>query len=281
MRWDDSPNGGFTSPWLPLEPPDGAANVAGQQRDKRSILALFRALMALRREHACLYRGGREPLRSQNDVLAYKRTDGPNEMLIALNIAGEPRKWRWQGRGELLMSTHLTGRPSHCRALPSFSGARRPGDRRGTVRASRTLINASSVLCRRQTARNRSSGARPFMRRGSGQGSEADHGRLQLRIVGKTKQAVGEIIGSQDLHDDVKSQAEHGRDQQDKPNELRALAGPIGSLGIHKSAFWRFKLVAGLKAGGHGNRCRWIFANVCFPVLRVAFRAGRLPSDLG
>ncbi len=109
MRWDDSPQGGFTSgePWLPLERPDGAANVAAQRRDKYSILALFSALMALRREHACLRRGGYEPLRSQNEVLAYKRADGGSGFLVALNIAAEPRKFHWQGRGRLLISTHL------------------------------------------------------------------------------------------------------------------------------------------------------------------------------
>lgn len=67
--------------------------------------------MALRHEHACLRQGGYEPLRSRNDVLAYKRTNGRNEMLIALNIAAEPRKWHWQGRGQLLMSTHLDRPP--------------------------------------------------------------------------------------------------------------------------------------------------------------------------
>ena len=113
MRWDDSPQGGFTTgdPWLPLERPDDAVDVAAQQRDERSILMLFRALIGLRREHACLRRGGYEPLRAQNDVLAYKRTDGGNGFLIALNIAGEPRKFHWQGRGRLLISTHLDRSP--------------------------------------------------------------------------------------------------------------------------------------------------------------------------
>ncbi|WP_018320613.1 alpha-amylase family glycosyl hydrolase [Bradyrhizobium sp. WSM2793] len=114
MRWDDSPDGGFTTgrPWLPLEPSDGAANVAGQRRDEHSMLALFRALITLRREHAGLHHGGHEPLRAQNDVLAYKRTDGRNEFLVALNIAAEPRKWHWLGRGRLLMSTHLDRPPA-------------------------------------------------------------------------------------------------------------------------------------------------------------------------
>lgn len=46
---------------------------------------------------------------------------------------------------------------------------------------------------------------------------------LQQRIAGKTKQAVGEIIGDQDLHDDGKAQAERGRDEQDKPSDLNPL----------------------------------------------------------
>lgn len=46
---------------------------------------------------------------------------------------------------------------------------------------------------------------------------------LRQRIVGKTRQAVGEIIGDQDLHDDGKAQAERGRDEQDKRGELNPL----------------------------------------------------------
>lgn len=46
---------------------------------------------------------------------------------------------------------------------------------------------------------------------------------LQQRIVGKARQAVGEIIGDQDLHDDGKAQAQGGRDEQDKPSEPNPL----------------------------------------------------------
>ncbi|SFJ72637.1 alpha-amylase family glycosyl hydrolase [Bradyrhizobium sp. Gha] len=108
MRWDDSESGGFTTggPWLPLERGE-APNVAEQQRDDRSLLALFRALIGLRREHACLREGGYAPLRSRDDVLAFKRVAGATEMLVALNTTSEPRKWHWRGRGRVLMSTHL------------------------------------------------------------------------------------------------------------------------------------------------------------------------------
>ncbi|MGY4623937.1 CsbD family protein [Bradyrhizobium sp. USDA 4486] len=46
---------------------------------------------------------------------------------------------------------------------------------------------------------------------------------LRERIVGKTRQAVGEIIGDQDLHDEGKMQAERGRDEQGQPSELNPL----------------------------------------------------------
>lgn len=112
MRWNASPNGGFTTgePWLPLEP-DGSRNVEQQQRDERSVLHLFRRLLALRRAHPCLETGEYQPIRSRNDVLAFKRVLAASELLIALNLAAEPRKCEWDGVGRVLVSTHLDRRP--------------------------------------------------------------------------------------------------------------------------------------------------------------------------
>ena len=45
---------------------------------------------------------------------------------------------------------------------------------------------------------------------------------LTERIVGKAKQAVGEIIGDQSLHEDGKAQAARRRGEQDKPTELNS-----------------------------------------------------------
>ena len=46
---------------------------------------------------------------------------------------------------------------------------------------------------------------------------------LKQQIAGKAKQAIGEIIGDQDLHEDGKAQAERGRDEPEKPSELNPL----------------------------------------------------------
>jgi len=49
---------------------------------------------------------------------------------------------------------------------------------------------------------------------------------LQKRIVGKTRQAVGEIIGDQTLYEEGKAQAERGRDEGDAPGEIDPLKKP-------------------------------------------------------
>ncbi|MEK9281196.1 MULTISPECIES: CsbD family protein [unclassified Bradyrhizobium] len=52
---------------------------------------------------------------------------------------------------------------------------------------------------------------------------------LQQRIIGKTKQAVGEILGDQDLHEDGKAQAESGRDEQER-DEREKEPSPLNPL---------------------------------------------------
>src|SRR3954452_17220519 len=66
MRWDGSSRGGFSAaePWLPMGDP-AERNVAQQQADKTSILALYRRLLALRREEQALLLGDQQPLRSR------------------------------------------------------------------------------------------------------------------------------------------------------------------------------------------------------------------------
>jgi alpha-glucosidase len=105
MRWDDSPRGGFTTgePWLPMGDP--AINVAALRDDPTSLLNLYRELMRLRRATPCLMRGDYQPLRAHDDVLAYRRSLGSEQVLVLLNIAGEPRRWDWNGSGQCLLST--------------------------------------------------------------------------------------------------------------------------------------------------------------------------------
>ncbi|MGY3529294.1 alpha-amylase family glycosyl hydrolase [Bradyrhizobium sp. USDA 4452] len=108
MRWDGSPNGGFTrgEPWLPLES-NGARNVAQQRDDKRSVLQLYRNLIRLRQQHPCLQQGDYHPIRAEHDVLRFKRVLNDRAVLIGLTTSGEPRYLNGCNGGTLLLTTYL------------------------------------------------------------------------------------------------------------------------------------------------------------------------------
>ena len=76
MQWSAAPNAGFGSPepWLPLGADWRSVNVAAQREDARSMLALYRSLIALRRREPALALGRYRPLPAEGDVLAYLRT---------------------------------------------------------------------------------------------------------------------------------------------------------------------------------------------------------------
>jgi len=88
MPWEPQVNAGFSTaePWLPLNPDWRDRNVAAQQFDPASMLALTRALLALRRDEPALSVGRIEQVKSEGDVLTYARRDGSNKLVVALNL---------------------------------------------------------------------------------------------------------------------------------------------------------------------------------------------------
>jgi alpha-glucosidase len=95
MPWDGSDIAGFTTgtPWLPLNPDHAERNVAVQAADSRSILTLYRRLIALRREHAALQTGRCMVARTEGDVFAFERHHGRGaRFLVALNFGHAPQR---------------------------------------------------------------------------------------------------------------------------------------------------------------------------------------------
>ena len=101
MRWSDAPGAGFTTgtPWLPLgADAAGEGDVAAQEDSDASMLAFYRALLALRRKHACLNQGRWEPVGVEGDLLAYARildqgepgSPSDERALILLNFGAAP-----------------------------------------------------------------------------------------------------------------------------------------------------------------------------------------------
>jgi alpha-glucosidase len=86
--WDDAPDHGWgpTDPWLPWPPQPDERNVTTQAADAGSILHLYRRLLAARRASPALSRGELSLLDTPDGVLAYRRRDGGDERLVAVNF---------------------------------------------------------------------------------------------------------------------------------------------------------------------------------------------------
>ncbi|MBB4153837.1 alpha-glucosidase [Sphingomonas jinjuensis] len=105
MQWDACAHAGFSTaePWLPLGPDWQTRNVAAQAADDRSMLALHRQLLALRRAHMALAIGSWQALPAAGDVLAYERHHGDEAIVVALNLGDTPQPTALPG-GETLLS---------------------------------------------------------------------------------------------------------------------------------------------------------------------------------
>ena len=88
MPWSGAPNAGFSTaePWLPLNPDWPAVNAAAQAGDPRSMLSLYRRLLALRRSQPALTHGTYRTLRVTDSVLVFERAHGADRLVIALNL---------------------------------------------------------------------------------------------------------------------------------------------------------------------------------------------------
>ncbi|MBW8784500.1 MAG: DUF3459 domain-containing protein [Novosphingobium sp.] len=115
MPWrGDEAHAGFSTapPWLPLNPDWRTRNVAGQERDPGSMLALYRALLALRRERPALAVGAFGLIEASEHKLVYTRTSGDERLLVALNLGQAPLPYAPESTrtGPVLLST-LGGTP--------------------------------------------------------------------------------------------------------------------------------------------------------------------------
>ena len=111
MQWNAEPQAGFTTgePWLPVAPDYREVNVAMQRDASDSMLRLYGALIALRRNEPALEVGRFELVQTEGDVLAYVRRGRSEErdFLVALNLGAEPRSLAFAAAGAVALSTRL------------------------------------------------------------------------------------------------------------------------------------------------------------------------------
>jgi alpha-glucosidase len=91
MHWDGSAGAGFTTatPWLPLAPDCAQRNVERMWHEPRSTLALYRALLALRRREAALHAGSIEAVDAIGDCLSFDRVSGTSRLRVQINFGTE------------------------------------------------------------------------------------------------------------------------------------------------------------------------------------------------
>ncbi|WEX09535.1 alpha-amylase family glycosyl hydrolase [Chelativorans sp. AA-79] len=107
MQWDRGANAGFTigSPWLPLASDRDKFNVEAEREDPRSVLALYRRLLGLRRKRDALAIGRYAAVQASGNMLAYLRETEEERYLVALNLGAEPAALELPGPCRILVST--------------------------------------------------------------------------------------------------------------------------------------------------------------------------------
>jgi alpha-glucosidase len=110
MPWKAAPHAGFTvgQPWLPLADDCQTLNVEAQARDPKSMLALYRALLQLRRAEPGLSIGSYAAVAATDTLLAYERRSEGRRLLIVLNMSDSPDRPALDlGKARVLLSSDL------------------------------------------------------------------------------------------------------------------------------------------------------------------------------
>lgn len=101
IQWDASPQAGFTTgtPWLKVNPNYPEINVASQEGDDSSILAFYRRMVAMRKEHPTLVYGDFAPIQEDHpSVFAYWRWDAEAAYLVLLNFSDNTQEFELDDR---------------------------------------------------------------------------------------------------------------------------------------------------------------------------------------
>ncbi|PON20155.1 glucan 1,6-alpha-glucosidase [Trichoderma gamsii] len=115
MCWDSTPQGGYSSnteTWMRVHDLAGEINVAQQESDPNSVLAFWRLMLQMRKQHAAaLVHGYYEIIDFEDEmVFSYWKKGRGETALVVLNFTSQEQPWTmppsWQKLGlELVVST--------------------------------------------------------------------------------------------------------------------------------------------------------------------------------
>jgi len=112
MPWSGEPGGGFTTgvPWLRLGVDTARRNVRAERADPDSVLACYRRLIAARKASQSLQVGPLTLLAPAHPtVVAYRRGEGPDAVVVAINTAPEVAEVRVDDLAPVGVLTPIVG----------------------------------------------------------------------------------------------------------------------------------------------------------------------------
>jgi len=96
MQWTAAKNAGFTAgvPWIEVNANHATINVEAQTGDKKSVLAHYRTLIALRRSHKVISLGDYTPwLEDDPRLFVFERRLDDTRLVVVCNFSGEPTEF--------------------------------------------------------------------------------------------------------------------------------------------------------------------------------------------
>ena len=106
LQWSDKKGAGFSlaSPWLAINSNHERINYESQKKNDDSILAFYKALIALRHSSETLVAGSFTPLYGDKNLMIYQRTLGKESYVTLLNFSKKTVKINLPLSGEVVIT---------------------------------------------------------------------------------------------------------------------------------------------------------------------------------
>lgn len=90
MQWNGGRNAGFTGgePWIGIPENHRYINAEEALKDPDSVFSFYRRLAELRKRYDVISEGSFEPIETADDIFAYKRRLGGQELTVICNLTG-------------------------------------------------------------------------------------------------------------------------------------------------------------------------------------------------
>ena len=113
VPWTTAAQHGWSGaePWLPFPPDAGARSVEALTKDERSILHLYRRVLAARRQSPALRLGDLTLLAAPDGVVAYERTHDGERRTVLINFTSDPHSIDVTGVVEVSSTGNTEGEP--------------------------------------------------------------------------------------------------------------------------------------------------------------------------